>query len=338
MGRHSEETMSKPTVISTFSGPGGSSLGYERADCDVRVALDCAPGKFSNYIPETYRRNHLSTTFIEQDARKTTPKELLDAAGLEKGELDVLDGSPPCSPFSGANTQKAWGDHESGTLFDRYTHFVEELQPRCFVAENVPDLAQGKTKGYYKTLCSNLRDAGYNLTVQNIDAAYLGAAHHRRRLMFICVRKDVGTPPTIKPTRRPTTVQEAWEGLDDVGDTEYVRKKAERSTVYKWIKKLPADAKTSTADVRTDDSESFFQQRRLSYRKPAFTFTHNPINFIHPSENRYLTIPEVKRLIGIPDNYELPNDYSNAWECAIRCLPPCLLETIANKLQQSVLK
>ena len=76
--------MSGPTVISTFSGPGGSSLGYERAGCDVRAALDCAPGKFSNHIPETYRRNHPDTTFVEQDARTTSAQELLDAAGLEK--------------------------------------------------------------------------------------------------------------------------------------------------------------------------------------------------------------------------------------------------------------
>jgi len=80
--------MTDPTVISTFSGPGGSSLGYERAGCDVRVALDCAPDKFSNAIPETYRRNHPETTFLEQDARETTAGELLNAAGLDKRELD----------------------------------------------------------------------------------------------------------------------------------------------------------------------------------------------------------------------------------------------------------
>ena len=325
--------MSQPTVISTFSGPGGSSLGYEDADCDVRVALDCAPGKFSNHIPETYRRNHPSTTFIEQDARATSARELLDAAGLEKGELDVLDGSPPCSPFSGANTQKAWGDHESGTLFDRYTYFIEEIQPRAFVAENVPDLAQGKTKGYYKTLCQNLRDAGYNLQVQNIDAAYLGAPHHRRRLMFIGVREDVGTPPTIEPTQRPTTVREAWDGLDQPEKKVMkVKKMAERSDWYSEFSKLPADAQTSTDEVRTDGKTSGFTQYRLSYRKPAPTFTHAQKDMIHPSEDRYLTIPEAKRIIGLPDDYECPN-----WETVIRCLPPILLETIANELQETVL-
>ena len=331
--------MSRPTVISTFSGPGGSSLGYERADCDVRVALDCAPGKFSNHIPETYRRNHPSTTFIEQDARTTSAQELLDAAGLEKGELDILDGSPPCSPFSGANTKKAWGDHESGTLFDRYTYFVEEIQPRCFVAENVPDLAQGKTKGYYKRLCSNLRDAGYNLTVQNIDAAYLGAPHHRRRLMFIGVRKDIGQPPTIKPTKRPTTVREAWDGLDrDPKAVEKARARVERSQNYKNYKRMRPGQ--SLDDVM--DKPYGFTHHRLRWDRPAPTMpvgggsTSNKT--LHPDETRDSTPREYARLTGIPDSYELPKKTGAAKECAVRCLPPCLLETIANKLQGSVLR
>ena len=325
--------MSRPTVISTFSGPGGSSLGYERAGCDVRAALDCAPGKFSNHIPETYRRNHPDTTFVEQDARKTTADELLEAAGVERGELDIIDGSPPCSPFSGSNSKVSWGDHESGTLFDRYTYFVEEIQPKVFIAENVPGLAEGKTKGYYKTLCENLREAGYNLHVQNIDAAYLGAPQHRRRLMFIGVREDIGTPPTIKPTQKPTTVREAWEGLKLNPDcVERMKKKCERSDYYKYYKQLPPDARTSVEDIRTDGKVGGFTYYRLSYRKPSVTMTHARHSYVHPAEDRFITLREAKRLTGLPDDYECPN-----WETVIRCLPPILLETIANELQDTVL-
>jgi DNA (cytosine-5)-methyltransferase 1 len=325
--------MTTPTVISTFSGPGGSSLGYERAGCDVRVALDCAPDKFSNAIPETYRRNHPETTFLEKNAQTTTADELLDAANLDKRELDILDGSPPCSPFSSSNSEVEWGDHEHGTLFDRYAYFVDKIQPKTFIAENVPGLAEGKTKGYYKQLCENLRNCGYNLTVQKIDAAYLGAAHHRNRLIFIGIREDIGKPPTIRPREKPTTVREAWDGLEQPeNEITTAKKKAERSEVYELFSQLPPDAKTSTDVIRTDGKTSGFTQYRLSYRKPSRTFTHARKDFIHPSEDRYLTIPEAKRLTGLPDDYEIPN-----WECVIRCLPPCLTETIANKLQQTVL-
>ena len=321
------------TVISTFSGPGGSSLGYEQAGCDVRVALDCAPGDFSNAIPDTYRRNHPDTAFIEKDARETTPGELLRAAGLEKGQLDILDGSPPCSPFSNANSQVSWGDHESGTLFDRYGYFVEEMQPRTFIAENVVKLAQGDTKGYYKQLCDNLRDAGYNLRVQNIDSAYLGAPHHRRRLIFLGVRKDVGQPPKIQPTKKPTTVREAWEGLErDQDDVRRRKKMCERSELYHLYQKLPPDARTSMEDIRKDGKVTGFSYYRLSYRKPSVTFTHSYNSYVHPAEDRFLTLGEAKRLTGLPDDYECPN-----WETIIRCLPPVLTKTIANRLQNNKL-
>lgn len=329
--------MTAPTVISTFSGPGGSSLGYERAGYDVRAALDCAPGDFSNWIPQTYRANHPDTAFLEQDARTTGEDELLDAAKLNVGELDILDGSPPCSPFSSANSYVKWGDHKDGTLFDRYAYFVNEIQPKAFVAENVPGLAQGNTKGYFKILCETLEAAGYNLNVQNIDAAYLGGAHHRRRLIFIGVREDVGEPPVIKPDKRPTTVREAWASLDDHGDTEDARARAERSDVFGIIQNLPPDRSTTTADIRKDGKESRFTQRRLSYRRPAPTMTHSYADVIHPSEDRYITIPEVKRLIGLPDDYILPDVYSHAWECAIRCLPPILNQTVGESLQDKVL-
>lgn len=325
--------MSDPTIISTFSGPGGSSLGYERAGFDVRAALDCAPDKFSNAIPDTYRRNHPDTAFIEQDARETTPSELLSAAELERGEVDVLDGSPPCSPFSGANNTKAWGDHESGTLFDRYSHFIQEIQPRTFVAENVPRLASGKTKGYYKQLCRNLRDAGYNLTVQNIDPAYLGAPQHRRRLMFIGVREDLGTPPEIKPITQPTTVRDAWRGLErDPDAVEQMKRKCQRSGNYELYKQLPPDAQTSLEDIRNDGKVSGFSYYRLSYRKPSVTMTSTRHSYIHPAETRFLTIAETKRLFGLPDDYFCPN-----FETVIRCLPPVLLETIGTELRKKVL-
>ena len=321
------------TVISTFSGPGGSSLGYEQAGCDVSVALDCAPGDFSNAIPDTYRRNHPDTAFIEKDARETTPAELLGAADLEQGQVDILDGSPPCSPFSKSNSTVTWGNHESGTLFDRYAYFVKEIQPRVFVAENVVELSQGKTKGYYKQLCENLRGAGYNLRVQNIDAAYLGAPHHRRRLLFMGVRKDVGHPPKILPTQRPTTVREAWQGYER--DEEAVRKQkkaCERSELYPFYQKLPPDARTSIEDVRQDGSVSGFKYYRLSYRKPSVTLTHSYNSYVHLAEDRFLTLGEAQRLMGLPDSYECPN-----WETIIRCLPPVLLKTIANRLQSNKL-
>ena len=324
----------KPTVVSTFSGPGGSSLGYERAGYDVRAALDCAPGSFSDEILTTYRTNHPDTPLIVQDARETTRNDILDTADLEVGELDVLDGSPPCSPFSGANTHIDWGDHKDGTLFDTYARFVDELEPKAFVAENVPDLAEGKTKGYYKRLCETLRNAGpgYDLRVQNIDAAYLGAAHHRRRLMFIAVRSDLRTlPPRIEPTSKPTTVREAWDGLvNDPDAVDEAKKMMERSDNYKHY------AAMAPGQTLADVCGRGYSHFRLEYRKPSRTILSGGNYVLPPDEDRFITIAELKRLIGIPDDYVLPPAYHTAKSCGIRCLPPVLLETIGTALYETV--
>lgn len=330
--------MSTPTVISTFSGPGGSSTGYERANFDVRASLDCAPDGFADDILTTYKINHPDTDLIAKDAREATPAELLERAGVSVGELDVLDGSPPCSPFSSANTKVNWGDHKSGTLFDRYAYFVDELQPKAFVAENVPDLAQGKTKGYYKLLCDELREAGpgYDLTVQKIDAAYLGAPHHRRRLMFIGTRADLPDPPTIEPKAPPTTVREAWEGLDrDEDAVRRARKRVERSDNFDNYRKM--NPGQSLDDVV--EGAYGFTHHRLEWDKPAPTMlaggSSNKI--LHPDDTRDCTPQEYARLTGLPDSYELPPSFGSAKECAVRCLPPILLETIADELHQHVL-
>jgi len=339
--------------INTICGGALLRGKHERTDChlDVRwsgrlvarvrtrgAALDCAPGKFSNAIIPTYKENHPDTVHVTKDARETSADELLDAAELSRGEVDVIDGSPPCSPFSGANTKKAWGDHESGTLFDRYTHYIEEIQPRTFVAENVPDLAQGKTKGYYKRLCENLRGAGYNLQVQQIDAAYLGAPHHRRRLMFIGVREDIGTPPTIDPTSQPTTVREAYDGVENSPEgVAKARNRLERSKVYE--KYLEMDPGQSLNDVMSKPYG--FCHHRLHWRKPAPTMpvgggsTSNKM--LHPDDDRGSTIAEYKRLTGLPDEYIVPDSFGNAKECIVRCLPPVMLETIGDELLRTVL-
>lgn len=329
----------KPTVISTFSGPGGSSLGYERAGYDVRVALDCAPGTFADEILTTYERNHPETTLVRRDAREVTPKTLMDAAGVDVGELDILDGSPPCSPFSGGNSRVEWGEHESGTLFDRYVDFVAGIEPKAFVAENVPGLAQGKTKGYFNRLMDALGDAGpgYQVRCQEIDAAFLGAPHHRRRLMFMGTRMDMPEPPVITPTRPPMSVREAWEGLErDASAVERARKRLERSKNYAaYCKMAPGEA---LSDVMGDNYG--FTHHRLSFRKPAPTMLSGAAHanyILPPDEDRVITVREYARLVGLPDDYELPDEWGPGLECAVRCLPPVLLETIGERMHTEVL-
>src|SRR5689334_7614439 len=83
-------------VASTFSGCGGSSLGYRMAGFRVRWASEFVPA-----ARQTYRANAAPHTIIDgRDIRQVDPQEILTAIDMESGELDLLDGSPPCSSFS----------------------------------------------------------------------------------------------------------------------------------------------------------------------------------------------------------------------------------------------
>lgn len=82
-------------VISFFAGCGGSSLGYQRAGCKVILACD-----WEQKAIQTYKLNFPETPILQKDIRQVSGNEVLSITGLKEGELDILDGSPPCTPFS----------------------------------------------------------------------------------------------------------------------------------------------------------------------------------------------------------------------------------------------
>lgn len=188
-----------PTAISTFSGCGGSSLGLRLAGWDVRAASE-----FVEAARETYRANFPGAAVVDLDIRKTSPEGLLEAARLRAGELDLLEGSPPCSSFSTAGKRdKGWGqvkpysDTEQRTddLFDEYVRLLRGLRPRAFLAENVSGLAKGRAKGMFIEICDALRASGYRVEARLLDAQWLGVPQQRQRIIFVGTREDLDLDP-----------------------------------------------------------------------------------------------------------------------------------------------
>lgn len=191
-------------VISTFAGCGGSSLGYRMAGFKVLWASE-----FIDAAREVYELNAARGTVVDgRDIRAVTPAEVLAATGLEPGELDVLDGSPPCSSFSTAGKRQAgWGktkkysDKEQRTddLFFEYIRMVDGLRPKVFVAENVSGLVKGSAKGYFLQILAAMKIAGsgYDVEARLLDAQWLGVPQARQRIIFVGVRKDLGLKPAF---------------------------------------------------------------------------------------------------------------------------------------------
>ena len=187
-------TKDKGKVFSCFACGGGSTMGYKLAGFDV---LEC--NEIDPKMIEAYKTNHNPKyAYLEPiqtfKNRKDLPKELYD--------LDILDGSPPCSSFSMAgNREKDWGKEKVfregqseqilDTLFFDFIDLANELKPKIVVAENVKGLLLGTAKEYVIKIYDAFDKAGYYCQHFLLDASKMGVPQRRERVFFICLRKDL---------------------------------------------------------------------------------------------------------------------------------------------------
>lgn len=187
-------TKDKGKVFSCFSCGGGSTMGYKLAGFDVIGCNEIDPRMMN-----VYRANHNPKySFLEpiQDfkTRQDLPKELYN--------LDILDGSPPCSSFSMAgNRGKDWGKEKKfregqskqvlDTLFFDFIDLTKILQPKIAIAENVEGLLLGEAINYVIKIYEEFDKAGYYCQHWLLDASTMGVPQRRKRVFFVCLRKDL---------------------------------------------------------------------------------------------------------------------------------------------------
>ena len=188
-------------AVSTFSGCGGSCLGFEMAGYRVAWGNEFIPAAAATYI-----LNHPDTILDTRDIRSVQPSEILEATGLAVGELDVFEGSPPCASFSTAGKRaRDWGKvkdysdtrQRTDDLFFEYARLLEGLKSRVFVAENISGLVKGVAKGYFIEILAKLKACGYRVSCKVLDAQWLGVPQARQRTIFIGVREDLGKEPVF---------------------------------------------------------------------------------------------------------------------------------------------
>jgi DNA (cytosine-5)-methyltransferase 1 len=250
-----QEILSRPgnglTAVGSFSGCGGSSLGLKMAGWKMAAAIE--------FVPEaaaTYRANFPDTVVFERDIRKVTAEEILEAIGMKPGELDLFEGSPPCSSFSSAGmgdryrahtcaachgtgkaaatleessevcpvcngegkfegVEKKYSDTAQTTddLFEHWMRLLGGLQPRGFLAENVPGMLSGTALAdYAHKIVPELSRMGYHVEARVMDAAHYGVPQRRKRLIFAGVRRDVADglawPPEETTAAVPFTTRQ----------------------------------------------------------------------------------------------------------------------------------
>lgn len=185
------------SVYSTFACGGGSTMGYKLAGFDVIGAND-----IDSQMAKVYNENHKPRYYDLCPIRDLLEKEL----PKEYYELDILDGSPPCSNFSMAGSrEKAWKKEKKfregqskqklSDLFFDWIALVDKLRPKTAIAENVKGMLAENAKAYTKEVIKELTSIGYIVQLFVLNAASMGVPQKRERVFFICRRKDLLLKP-----------------------------------------------------------------------------------------------------------------------------------------------
>src|SRR5574344_609065 len=194
-------TKDKGKVFSCFACGGGSSMGYKLAGFDVIGCNEIDPRMNNVYVANHHPKFNYLQPIQEFNLRKDLPAELYN--------LDILDGSPPCSTFSMAGSREdAWGqlkhfregqaEQVLDTLFFDFIDLAKKLQPKVVVAENVKGLVLGNAKDYVRRIYQGFEDAGYYVKHFLLDAKQMGVAQRRERVFFLCLRKDIASPVLVQ--------------------------------------------------------------------------------------------------------------------------------------------
>jgi DNA (cytosine-5)-methyltransferase 1 len=174
-----------PTVISLFAGCGGSSLGYSMAGFRELLAVE-----WDDHAVETFSLNFPDVPVWHGDIGKLSVDECLRIAKLKPGELDVLDGSPPCQGFSTAGKRRM--DDGRNTLFREYVRLLRGLQPKVLIMENVSGMVKGRMKIIFVEILKELKASGYHVSALLMNAMYYGVPQSRQRMIFVGVQKTYG--------------------------------------------------------------------------------------------------------------------------------------------------
>lgn len=347
----------KPIAVDLFAGAGGLSLGFEMAGFNIVAHLESDP-----WACETLRKNFPGSLIVEKDINKIKP------ADFEKlvGPVDVIIGGPPCQGFSlvGRGKLKSLGKHENdprNKLYKKFLSFVETLQPKAFVMENVPGILmhnQGKTA---RTIKKHFEKIGYHVQAHLLTASEHGVPQTRKRVFFIGFKKPatfaiekcdhvvtvkdaIGDLPCIKHGRGRPIMKYKKPAMNDYQllmrtESEQIHNHEARaygvqdmeifSIMRQGMKyhELPKRLKRYRDDTFRD------KYKRLVNSEPSWTVVahlqKDGYMYIHPTQDRTITVREAARLQSFPDKFILMGPRSKQFRQVGNAVPPLLAKSVA---------
>jgi DNA (cytosine-5)-methyltransferase 1 len=326
-------------AISLFSGAGGLDLGCEVAGFDTHAVVEMEPraretilSNRAEFFPQ------LRKEAVFTDILQTDPRDLLERSGLQQGEVSLLHGGPPCTPFSKSGYWLAYkraGEDPRASLLDEYVRMLRGVQPQAFLMENVYGLAyRNQNRAVLERFLNSARGAGYAVEFRIVLAADLGVPQLRQRLICVGIRRDL-IPGSQRewefkwpePTHSgPHETRTGWDedlpahvsagqALASLPDELNPPEPEEvvQGTYADALRAVPAGENYLFWTAKRGHKKPQFKWRsrywsfllKLHPDKPSPTIQGQPGPWVGPFhwESRRLRVAEVKRLMTFPDSF-----------------------------------
>jgi DNA (cytosine-5)-methyltransferase 1 len=283
-------------VFGTFICGGGSTMGYKLAGFNHIGGVEIDP-----LIADIYKTNHKPKYLYNMDIRdfitkKDIPSELFN--------LDILDGSPPCSTFSMAGSREtAWGKkkkfkegQKEQTLDDLFFEFIklaDRLKPKVIIAENVKGMIQGNARAYVNEVNKGFDKIGYKVQLFLLNAASMGVPQKRERVFFICQRNDLNFPKLELRFEEKSILFKDIMELNDNQNT------ISQTEFYLWTKKIYGDKDFGQINIRLNNKQNRFTTK--------LTYTNETPLTITAGDNTIL--------------FDIPRNYNKNEACKIGAYP-----------------
>ncbi|MGG1638213.1 DNA cytosine methyltransferase [Paenibacillus sp. NRS-1760] len=316
------------TVFSCFSCGGGSTMGYKKAGFQVLGNVEIDP-----QMMRIYKQNHnpkYPYMMPIQDFKSLPDHELPP----ELFDLDILDGSPPCSVYSMAgNREDKWGkefkfregqaEQRLDDLFFDFIDVVEKLQPKVIVAENVRGMMIGKARGYISLVLTRLRQIGYRPQLFLLNSATMGVPQKRERLFFIATRNDQNLPLLkLEFNDEPVLYRDVRSGLGN--SINPISK-----TFQRWNKRRPRDLNMGDVTEREESKMVNFNTILVKNQKVPNTIASSSV-FLRADVPEHLTGLDVIRIQTFPRDYDFM-DANVQYVCGMS-VPPLMMQRIAEQI------
>lgn len=332
-------TKDKGKVFSCFACGGGSTMGYKLAGFDVIGCNEIDPKMMKCYI----ENHNPKYTFLE-DIRKLLHREDLPE---ELYNLDILDGSPPCSTFSiSGSREDAWGKERKfregqksqilDTLFFDFIALAKRLQPKVVIAENVKGLLLGNAIDYVRRIYKDFETAGYYCQHFLLDASKMGVPQKRERVFFVCIRHDLGLN-FLKVSDlfnvEPYINMDFNEAPIIYGEfSDYKGKEISSPKLLElWNAHEPKDIDLTNACMKLRKKRGFFNYILLQDDLVPPTFTGGHATMMTEKEPKYLSRNEILKISTFPLDYKTKNHNELEYLCGMS-VPPIMMAQVATRV------